>query len=57
MEDFTEENYRKYLQMIKCKTIFYEEAKKHEAFTLWRHDVDFSVHIEYALSKIEYIWY
>lgn len=53
IEDFTEDNYHKLLKMISNETIFYSEIDKKNFFTLWRHDVDFSVHRSNAIAKIE----
>jgi len=52
-EDFTEVNYRMLLKKIKNQTIFYKDIKQNNSFSLWRHDVDFSVYRAYALAKIE----
>lgn len=52
-QDFTERNYERLLKLIKNKTVFYDELEKYNVFTLWRHDVDFSVHRAYSLAKIE----
>jgi len=52
-EDFVEKNYRKLLKKTNSKTIFYDEIKLNKNFTLWRHDVDVSVHRAYKLAKIE----
>ncbi len=52
-KDFTENNYRLLLKNIKYKTIFYKDVKKNINFSLWRHDVDFSVNRAFALAKIE----
>jgi len=52
-EDFTENNYRKILNKINNKTIFYDEIDKYQSFTLWRHDIDFSVHRSVSLAIIE----
>lgn len=52
-EDFSERNYKKILTKINTKTIFYDEIKSNNKFTLWRHDLDFSVHRAYSLAKIE----
>lgn len=51
--DFTESNYKKLLKKIRNKTIFYDEIKSHDKYTLWRHDIDLSVHRAYSLAKIE----
>tara|TARA_Y200000002_G_scaffold383190_1_gene403884 strand:+ start:1863 stop:2621 length:759 start_codon:yes stop_codon:yes gene_type:complete len=51
--DFTEKNYKRLLYKIKNKTIFFHEIDTINKFTLWRHDVDLSVHRAYALAKIE----
>lgn len=52
-EDFTEENYQKILESITNETIFYEEMEQKKGFTLWRHDIDLSVHRANRLAKIE----
>lgn len=51
--DFTEKNYKKLLSKIKNKTIFFHELDANSKFTLWRHDIDLSVHRAYSLAKIE----
>lgn len=51
--DFLESNYEKHLKKIHNKTIFYDEISAQSCFTLMRHDIDFSVHRAYSLSKIE----
>jgi hypothetical protein len=52
-KDFTERNYKKLLKKINKKTIFFDEIKANSSFTLWRHDIDLSVHRAYTLAKIE----
>jgi len=52
-KDFTEKNYKKLIRKIKNKTIFFNEIEANSSFTLWRHDIDLSVHRAYALAKIE----
>lgn len=52
-EDFTLKSYQKLLGQITHKTIFYSQIKHKENFTLWRHDIDLSVHRAYSLAKIE----
>ncbi len=56
-EDFTETNYRELVRLAKTKYPFvtYDQlaGAKPDRFVLWRHDIDFSVHRAYALSKIE----
>lgn len=52
-EDFTEENYKKLLKKITNQTVFYQDFIEGSNFTLWRHDVDFSVHRSLSLAKIE----
>ena len=52
-DDFVEKKYKKILKKIKNKTIFYDQIKSKDNFTLWRHDVDFSIHRAYSLAKIE----
>jgi hypothetical protein len=51
--DFVEKNYKKILKKIKNKSIFYDQTKVNSKFTLWRHDIDFSIHRSYSLAKIE----
>ena len=51
--DFTEKYYKTLLKKIKNKTIFYNEINKYDNFTLWRHDIDFSVHRALSLAKLE----
>ncbi|RXK07203.1 polysaccharide deacetylase family protein [Halarcobacter bivalviorum] len=51
--DFTENNYENLLGKVKTNTIFYNEIDIGNSFTLWRHDVDFSIHRAYALANIE----
>jgi hypothetical protein len=53
IEDFTEENYARLLELIPNPTYFYDEVEKKRSFTLWRHDVDFSVHRALRLAEIE----
>ncbi|WP_417328575.1 hypothetical protein [Halarcobacter sp.] len=51
--DFTESNYENLLGKVKNNAIFYSEIDIKNSFTLWRHDVDFSIHRAYALANIE----
>lgn len=51
--DFTEKYYKSILKKIKNKTIFYDEINDYDNFTLWRHDIDVSVHRALSLAKIE----
>ncbi len=51
--DFVEKNYKIILKKINNKIIFYDQIKVNSKFTLWRHDVDFSIHRSYSLAKIE----
>ena len=51
--DFVEKNYKRILKKINSKTIFYDQTKVNSEFTLWRHDIDFSIHRSYSLAKIE----
>ena len=51
--DFTENNYENLLGKINNKSIFYDEIDTQSSFTLWRHDVDFSVHRACVLAGIE----
>ncbi|WP_321469666.1 hypothetical protein [Halarcobacter sp.] len=51
--DFIENNYKSILENVKGNTIFYDEIVIKNSFTLWRHDVDFSVHRAYSLANIE----
>jgi len=55
VEDFTEKNYKMLLRKIQHKSIFYSNINKNKKFTLWRHDVDFSVNRALSLAKIEKI--
>lgn len=52
-KDFLESNYIKLLKKIRYKTIFYDEIDFHKSYTLWRHDIDLSVHRAYSLASIE----
>lgn len=52
-KDFSEKTYKILLKKINNKTIFYDEIRANDKFTLWRHDVDISVHRAYQLAKIE----
>ena len=52
-KDFTEKNYKKILGKIKNKTIFFDEIGDKSRYTLWRHDVDLSIHRAYSLANIE----
>ena len=54
IEDFTENNYKELLKKIKNTTIFFDEYQKMNKYVILRHDVDFSMHRAFALSKIEY---
>lgn len=51
--DFTEKYYKTILKKIKNKTIFYYEINDYDNFTLWRHDIDVSVHRALSFAKIE----
>ncbi|MFY9107282.1 hypothetical protein [Aliarcobacter cryaerophilus] len=51
--DFTENNYKNLLGKINTNTIFYDEIDTKNSFTLWRHDVDFSIHRAFALANVE----
>ena len=51
--NFTEKYYKSILKKIKNKTIFYDEINDYDNFTLWRHDIDVSVHRALSLAKIE----
>lgn len=55
-EDFTEENYRKILQLAKknYQFIFYEALDSSHDYIIWRHDIDHSIHRALALAKIEF---
>jgi hypothetical protein len=55
IEDFTEEGYRRLLQLAKAhwEFIFFTDYQKPGRFCLWRHDIDFSVHRAYRLAQIE----
>ncbi len=44
-DDFTVENYERLLDKITHQTIFYSDIEKYSEFTLWRHDLDFSIFI------------
>lgn len=54
-EDFTENEYRKLLKIVKANWRFinYPECKSAGKVCLWRHDLDFSVHRAYRLAQIE----
>ena len=52
-DDFIEKNYKKLLKKINNKTVFFHEIKGKKKFTLWRHDIDYSVQRAYSLAKIE----
>jgi len=54
--DFTEENYRLILGLAKKHYSFitYPEYNKPGRNTLWRHDIDLSVHRAYRLAQIEH---
>lgn len=53
--DFTRKHYSKCLDIAKKHYSFitYAEAKTKDNFILWRHDVDFSIHIAKKLAEIE----
>lgn len=53
--DFTEDNYKRLLTIIKDKFQFYHYDKwdKIDKGVIWRHDIDYSVHRAAKLSKIE----
>ncbi|MCC7159425.1 MAG: hypothetical protein IT281_07805 [Ignavibacteria bacterium] len=53
--DFTHENYRKLLKFAKEKFKFrdFTNFGPEEAFIIWRHDIDFSVHSALNLAEIE----
>lgn len=55
IEDFTEENYRRLLQIAKAnnKICNFDDALNISSGIILRHDIDFSVHRAAALSKIE----
>jgi len=59
IEDFTENNYRKILKLVKNKmefisyTQFFEEAIPVKQKAIWRHDIDFSVHRALKIAEIE----
>lgn len=55
--DFTEENYRRLLDIAKQRYtfIFYpQHAQPGHNLLLWRHDVDYSIHRAVALARIEH---
>lgn len=55
IEDFTEDNYKKFLLTAKQKNniLFYNEAMTASNAIVLRHDIDFSVHRSFALAQIE----
>jgi len=55
IEDFTEENYKRLLQIAKAnnKICNFDEALNIDSGIILRHDIDFSVHRAVALSEIE----
>ena len=56
-EDFTEENYRKIINLAKnfdIPFLTYREACGVDKAIIWRHDIDFSVHRSLAIAKIEH---
>ncbi|MFX0201245.1 MAG: hypothetical protein ACFFCW_34440 [Candidatus Hodarchaeota archaeon] len=55
-DDFTEDSYRRLLQIAKKKyeIILFPDYRKAGKICIWRHDIDFSVHRSLALAKIEY---
>ena len=52
-KSFSEKNYINILKKIKNKTIFFNDTQKEKHFTLWRHDIDYSVHRALSLAIIE----
>ena len=59
LEDFTEKNFKRLVQLAKTKYPFFTydqvnpSAGEKNRFILWRHDIDFSVHRAHALAGIE----
>lgn len=53
--DFTRENYRRLLRLAKETWTFrtFADFRRDERFTIWRHDVDLSVHAARQLARIE----
>lgn len=53
--DFTRTHYAECIELAKKNYTFigYGEAKKRDNFVLWRHDVDFSMHVAKKLAAIE----
>ncbi len=53
--DFTRESYAAYIEIAKLNYEFitYPEVLEKDNFILWRHDVDFSMHVAAKLAEIE----
>lgn len=53
--DFTRANYRRLLRLASVRYVFRRmtDFRRDEAFVIWRHDLDFSVHAALRLARIE----